>query len=119
MRLHDIAFYIAGFFLIGVFLDSAKLSLLVIVWASVLIAVLFFLIGYLKKSYKLFWLGARSLFIVAGSFYSSWYYLRRVEQINIPFNQKINFSGTVVKYPEKGNAQKLIIKLQNPYAGKI
>src|SRR3989338_8543635 len=119
MRIHDIAFYAAGFFLIGVFLDSAKLSLPVIVLAAVLVAVLLLLIGYFKKPYKIFWLSALSLFIIAGSFYSSWYNLRQIEKINIPFDQKINFSGVVIKYPEQGNTQKLIIKLQNPYAGKI
>ncbi len=35
------------------------------------------------------------------------------------FGEKIDFQGVVMKYPEKGDTQKLTVKLQPPYSGRV
>lgn len=118
MPLHDIAFYVAGFFLIGVFISSSKFGLPIIILTAVLAVFLFLLIGYLKQSKKFFWLAGLTLFVIAGAIYSNWYNSHQIENINIDFGRKVNFSGIVIENPERGNLQKLVINLQAPYAGR-
>ena len=118
MRIHDISFYAAGFFIFGVLAASLKLNFPIIAAATILIAVLFLLFGYFGKSGRLFWLAGLSLFVVVGAFYYLWDNSRSGD-INIIFGGKINFEGVVVKNPERGNQQKLAVEFRLPYSGKV
>lgn len=112
MRLHDIFFYFASFFLIGVFLASFKIN-------SAIALLLVFLISTIFLIYRLKWFAVLSFFILGGFFYCNSYDALQEQKINIPFSEKTSFSGIVVDYPQKGNAQKLTVALQEPYFGKI
>ncbi|MBT9170974.1 MAG: ComE operon protein 3 [Actinobacteria bacterium] len=118
MRIYDISFYAAGFFILGVLAASLKLSFSIIAMAAALTAVLFLLSGYFGKSGRLFWLAGLSLFIIAGAFYYLWDNSRSGD-INIVFDEKINFEGVIVKNPERGNQQKLTVELRSPYLGRV
>lgn len=119
MRIYDIAFYSAGFFILGIFGASLKISLPVILLATAFIAVLFLFAGFYKNSKKLFWLAGLSLVIVAGVFYFDFRDFNREENAKIVFNAKIDFQGLVIKYPKQGEWQDLKIKLMPPYNGNI
>lgn len=119
MRLYDIIFYIAGFFIFGVLIASLKLDFLIIIMAVGLTAVLFLLISCFKKSQKIFWLGILSVFIIIGALYYFLWSDSQIKNLNIIFDKKINFQGIVVDAPEQGNQQKLVISLQPPFSGKI
>ncbi len=114
MRLHEIAFYAITFFLIGVFAASFNLNFSIIVLSAFLTAIIFLIFNN-----KLLWFAILSLFIIIGAFYYNLYSIKQIQNANIPFGKKTTFSGIVVDYPQRGNAQKLIIKLQAPYSGKI
>jgi len=119
MRIYDIAFYIAGFFILGVLAASSGLNFPIIIMATILMAAIFLLIGYLRKIPIVFWLTSLSLFIIVGAFYYFWWNSYQVKNLNIVFNQKINFQGIVIRNPERGNQQKLVVALQPPYSGKV
>jgi len=126
MRIYDIAFYVAGFFIFGVLLASLslKLSFSIILIAAVLIAVLFLFIGYFFKSYeaklhKWYWLAGLSLFIIIGAFYYFWWDAYQIKKASIVFDKEIIFQGLVIKNPERGNQQKLTVALQSLYSGNI
>jgi len=119
MRIYDIAFYVAGFFILGVLAASSGSNFAVIMTATILLVAIFLLIGYLRKIPKIFWLTSLSLFIIIGAFYYFWWSNYQINNLKIVFNEKINFQGMVVKNPEQGSQQKLVIELQPPYAGKI
>lgn len=119
MRIYDIAFYAAGFFILGVFGASAKLNFLVIIIAAFLIAVLFLLFGYLKETKILFWLAGLCLIIIIGAFYYLIWDNHQIKNINIIFDKKISFQGLVIQNPERGDSQQLIVKLSSPYSGNV
>lgn len=119
MRIYDVAFYLTGFFVLGVLAASLKFSFLVIVMAAILMAVLFLFFSYFKKSRKLFWLAVLCLTIIIGAFYYSVWQQCQIQKINIVFNKKINFEGLVIENPQRGNSQQLVIELKPPYSGKI
>lgn len=119
MKIHDIAFWSASFFLIGIFLQSAGFSIFVSIAAAILAAVLFLFFGYSKKSIKFFWFAGLSFMIIAGVFYAFLWEKNQTNDVNIVFDKKINFSGIAVDVPQRGNQQELVIKLQPPYSGKI
>ena len=126
MRIYDISFYAAGFFIFGVLAASSKLNFLIIAAATILIAVLFLLFGYFGKSGhayrqagRLFWLASLSLFVIVGAFYYFWWNNNQIKNLNLIFNQKINFEGVVVKNPERGNQQKLAVESRPPYSGRV
>lgn len=54
MRIYNIAFYLAGFFILGVLGASSGLNFPIIIMATILMAAVFSLIGYFKKSPKFF-----------------------------------------------------------------
>ncbi|MEK7555624.1 MAG: ComEC/Rec2 family competence protein [Patescibacteria group bacterium] len=126
MRIYDIAFYAIVFFLIGILSASFKINFLIIILAVVLTAAVFLFFGYFniitkqgnKSDVKLFWLTSLSLFIIVGALYYSMDD-ERSKNINIVFDKKINFEGLVIKNPEQGNQQKLTIKFQKPYSGRV
>ena len=133
MRIHDIFFYSAIFFLIGVFIASFKISFAIVVLFTFLTATIFLIFSFdfaqdkhfLKHNTyftilnKVLYFSVLSLFIIVGAFYYNLYNEKQIHETNISFGEKIIFSGIVADYPQKGNAQKLIIKLQTPYSGKI
>ncbi len=119
MRIHDIAFYVAGFFIVGIFGASLKISLPVILFITAFIAVLFLFIGFYKNSKKLFWLAGLCLAIMAGAFYFNFRDFSREESAKIVFNEKIDFQGLVIKDPKRGEWQDLTVKLTVPYSGNI
>ena len=119
MKIYDSAFYSIFFFLFGVLIAGFKFGLPIYVFIVFLTAALFLFFGYFKKSPKLFWFAGLSLFIIVGAFYCFWYDSHQNKNINIVFDRKINFSGIVADYPERGGQQKLVVDLNEPYRGKI
>ncbi len=123
MRIYDIAFYIAGFFMLGVLGASSGLNFLIILMATILTVAVFLLIGYLTPhpSFRrvMGWLAGLAAVIIIGAFYYFWWSNFQIGNLNIIFNEKINFQGVVVANPERGNQQKLVVELKSPYAGKV
>ncbi|MFH1347025.1 MAG: ComEC/Rec2 family competence protein [Spirochaetota bacterium] len=119
MRIYDVVFYLAGFFILGVFGASSKISLPIILSITAFAAVLFLFVGFYKNSKKIFWLAGLSLIIAVGAFYFNLKDFNREENIKIIFNEKIDFQGLVIKDPKRGEWQDLIIKLMPPYSGNI
>lgn len=119
MRIYDTAFYVCGFFLIGVLFYSLKLSLSLIIFVVAFAAILFLLIGYLEKNKSLFWLAGFAPLVIFGAVFASSYDAYQIERANIIFNKRINFSGVVIDYPERGDTQRLVVALERPYAGRI
>jgi len=119
MRIYDIAFYCAGFFILGVFAESLKINFLVIIIGVLLTAVLFLFFGYFNKAKNLFWLAGFCLIIIIGAFYYSVWDSYQIKNINIVFNKKVSFQGLVVKNPKRDDSQQLIVKLYSPYSGNI
>lgn len=119
MRIHDITFYSAGFFLVGILLASFKLSFLLILILAALMAALFLFIGLLNKVPKFYWLAGLSLLTILGSGYYFYRDARENKSVNIIFDKKIDFIGKIVNDPDRGQSQKLIINLESPYSGKI
>jgi len=126
MKIYDVAFYCAGFFILGILFASLKLNFLTIVAAALLAAALFLFFGYFKKSRngfsgsaRLFWLAGLSIIIIIGAFYYFAYDSYKIKNLNIVFDRKINFEGLVIKNPKHGNQQQLTINLKPPYSGNI
>lgn len=115
MRIHDIAFYAAGFFILGIFCASSGLNSAIIATAAVLTAALFLFAAYFKKKPAIFWIAGLCLFIIIGGFYYFYRNNLQIKNINIVFNEKISFQGLVVENPERGDQQKLVIDLKTPY----
>jgi len=119
MKIYDAAFCIAVFFILGALAASLKLGFFVVIAAVALAAALFLFTGYFKKSPTFFWLAGLCFFIIIGAFYYLIWGNRQIKNINIVFDKKINFTGIVVKNPERGSQQKLVVESQPPYSGKI
>ena len=124
MRIYDIAFYFASFFLIGVLLYSLELSFLIIVIIAALAAIFTLLLWYLNPltliGYsRAIWFTGLLFIIILGAWYVSFYASMQNQKINITFDKKISFSGVVVAYPDRGLTQNLVVRLQSPYAGSI
>jgi competence protein ComEC len=123
MPIYDIAFYVALFFILGVVAASLKLNFLIILTAVFLIAVIFLFVSYFFSCKinprKFYWLAGLSLFIILGAFYYFCWDNYQTKKVNIIFEKEINFQGLVIKNPERGNEQKLIVKLQPPYSGNL
>lgn len=107
MRLHDGFFWVACFFLAGVFIASILQqfgnALLISGLAILLIAIAIFVFG--KRLIAIFSL---VMFLGAGYyfFYNS-FYQNKLE--NLPFSKKVQFSGVVIKAEEQLDHQKLVI----------
>ena len=111
MNLHDKAFYLAIFFMIGVAFASLGMN----VWFAALLVAAFAAICRFKKRTTLAFL---SLGILAGFFYFHFHQAGRREEII--FDRNTVFQGVVVGYPEsRPKSQKLDIELQPPYAGHV
>lgn len=117
MRLYDIFFFVAIFFLIGVFLASFNLSFSIIIIATLFSGAIFLFSGYLKGHSRSFWIAGLILFVILGAFYYFWDD-KQFQKTNLVFDQKTSFSGVIIAV-EKGASQKLTVDLQNSQKGLI
>ncbi len=109
------------FFLSGVFLSGLGLKFIANFFIAALIAALFLAIARFKKDYrqKLLWFAFLSLFLAVGSFYYFVYETYQFQSAKIIFNKEVNFRGVVINTVWQSNSQKLTVKLENPFTGKI
>ncbi|MBN2197907.1 ComEC family competence protein, partial [Candidatus Wolfebacteria bacterium] len=119
MRIYDIVFYAAGFFILGILVASLGLNFKITFLITLLSAVLFLFFGYIKQNNRIIWIAGLCLFIIIGNFYYFLYDEYQAQKTNIVFNEKTDFQGVIIKYPEKGNFQKLVVNLEPPYSGRI
>lgn len=126
MPLYHLAFAFIFFFVLGVFLASVGFSLSIIIVFSFLLLILFFIFsiaGFRILNFHFSWffiLGILSLVIILGSIYFDFYQRLVFKEVKLVFNQKINFSGVVVSYPERGEKfQRFKVLLDQPYSGIV
>src|SRR3989344_2309169 len=121
MPVYNIAFYAISFFLIGVFLASLNLNFFIIIGVAVFFSILFLFLYFLnnKAKFSFLWLAGLSIIITLGGFYYLVQNSYQIKNTDIIFNQKIEFKGIVIDYPQRGDFQKFTIQLQYPYSGKI
>lgn len=110
MLLHDKAFYICAFFLLGVFLFSIFKSIAIIVLISAIGAVYFLTL----KQYKWLWFLPGIIF---GAFYYS-LFSKIQERISIPFGNN-SVEGIVIDVDHRSASQGIALALSAPNSGKI
>ena len=111
MNIHDKAFYICAFFILGVFLASIGVNLIVAVFGAVLFSLYFIF-------YKKYILSALILFVIFGaSYYQIFSYFQG--KANIVFDSRIEFTGIIIEASKNSASQKLILNLKAPYNRKI
>ena len=121
MPSYDIFFFGSLFFLIGVFLASFGAGIWILVIAFIT-AVFFFLLVKLNFTSfeRFFWLTGLLVFILVGAVYYTWDDMRFREGVNIPFDERQEFSGVVVSDPLlKSGSQEFKLKLNPPLGGNI
>ncbi len=120
MPKYDVAFYGAGFFLIGVLLASADLSLTAAVLAVALLAAIFLLVRMVRGAGTRFlWLAGLSFGIIFGSAYAGWY-AQKFGGITLAYGEQVFVEGLVVRAPEiREDGQKIIARLRKPHRGLI
>lgn len=111
MNIHDKAFYICAFFISGVFLASAGVNFMAVVFGGLLLAVCFIF-------YKKFIFSALALFIIFGAFYYQVFSYFQ-EETDIIFDSKTEFTGIIIEISKSSASQKLVLDLKAPYSGKI
>jgi competence protein ComEC len=115
MRLYDIAFYVAFFFLIGVFIATFinywQNKILFLALATILLGSAFFILNKHALAFL-------TIFLLLGSFYYFGYDFYQ-QKFNIAFDQKQVFSGLIEKSSYGENKQDLVVSLASPYYGKI
>lgn len=131
MPSYDIFFFSVLFFLLGVFLASfgAGIWILIITFAA---GAVFLFFAFSKKrkinpkttenipSVKYFYLAAMLIFVIFGALYYTWDDMRFRENVQIPFNEKLSFSGQIVSNPVlKSSSQEFKLKLNEPFSGNI
>lgn len=109
MRLHDVAFYTAASFILGIAAASLGLS----VWLFLILAII---LGFAALSDKL--LIAVFVFVgFLGFFYYHFYPAFQTE--NIVFDKEIVFQGEVVREPAHAlKTEEVDIRLRSPYEGE-
>ncbi|MBI3046489.1 MAG: ComEC/Rec2 family competence protein [Candidatus Harrisonbacteria bacterium] len=111
LSIHDFAFWLCAFFLLGVLLISLLNNFI----AVILINAIIFLTLLVFKQYNFLLL---ILFILVGSgYYEAANYFQ--EKINLPFDQKQELKGVVVRLEQSAAKQELVLNLEEPYRGKI
>lgn len=107
MAKSDIAFYVAGFFLIGILSASLGMGVLFSSLLSFLMAVIFLFFNVYYPDKKYLWLAGLAIIIVLGNVYYQW---RETELQNnkIIFDEKMELVGIVEKIEQRLNSQKLI-----------
>ena len=112
MRAYDAAFYIAGFFILGI----ATASLGINIWLSLAIAVI--LISSILKQRSVLWYTIIFLSFFLGYFYLNFY--SNINKEEIVFNENIVFEGVIIKEPKHGlRDQEVTLKLRKPSSGEI
>ena len=110
MRLNDIAFYIALFFILGVGFASLELNIYLV---AGLIAIA--LISNIYFKYKWLWLVP---IIFLGFFYFHFY--SSFTNQNIPYSEKQTFTGIVITDPKrKLTSQDFYLELEPPFGGEV
>ncbi len=112
MRIYDVAFWVAFFFLCGAFLADVfqnEVLFVVLLFACVFCACLF-----LKNRFLAF----TSVSLLIGFFYVSWY-SSFAFQTNISFGEKVEAEGFVANVAIRENSQALTVKLRDPFHGRI
>jgi len=111
VRLYDIAFYTALFFIIGV--TSAGFG--INVWIVIATVLLFSLSGIsFKKEYALVF----TLIAFMGFFYFNFHSVLNEE--NFPEGERIEFEGAVFRQPKHGlKYQEFDVELAEPYSGNV
>lgn len=112
INLHDLAFWLCLFFLIGTALSTLFTG------SFYLITLLVFLISFyllLIKKNNLAWL---ILFIIAGAVYYQFFSYIQFKNITIPFGEEKEFSG-LVEEVRSGAVQELKLSLIGEYKGAI
>lgn len=115
---HNVFFFGALFFLLGVLLKSIGWSV------SVLLVFFFFFLFFLiiyqfRKDRRLIYLAGLSLFIVLGALYYTWDDIR-FRDSNFVFNESIEFTGLIKNDPtDKITYREGVMVLDEPLSGKI
>lgn len=110
MHLHDIAFYVALFFIIGIGAAGFGINIWISLFATLVIA---FVIISPKKFVAVF-VGITFL----GFFYFNFYTVLQSE--NIPFGQEASLEGIVFRQPKHGlKSEQVDIRLNPPHEGEV
>ena len=110
MHLHDKAFYVALFFIIGV----AAAGLGVNVWLTLFAATVASFVAIRSKIFVALFVGITFL----GFFYFNFYTVAQNE--NFPVGEKIEFEGVVYSQPKHGlKSQELNVELEDPLKGTV
>lgn len=112
MPIHDFAFWVSAFFLLGVFSISISGQF----WAIFLIAVLVSLYFVVFKKWRPAFL---ILFVIAGAFYYQIFDYSRQKDFNAPFDSQLEFSGVIKKIIQTVSKQDIVLSLNSPYGGNI
>jgi len=112
INIHDLAFWLCLFFLIGIALATIFTAGLYLIISLVILASFYFLL--IKKN-NLVWL---ILFIIVGAVYYQFFSYFQLKNINIPFGKEGEFSG-LVKEVRGGATQELKLSLIGEYKGDI
>jgi len=112
VRIHDLAFYFAAFFIIGIATASLKINVWLILVLSPLFGVVIF---YLKKNRFMSFL---PLIIIGGFFY--YHFFLVLNKDIITYDKEISFQGLIERQPKYGlNSQTLNISLRDPYKADV
>ncbi|MBI2592813.1 MAG: ComEC/Rec2 family competence protein [Candidatus Colwellbacteria bacterium] len=112
MRIHDLAFYLAAFFIVGIAAAGLKINVWLILVLSPLLGAAIF---YLKKKKTLALL---TLIIPLGFFYYHFY--AALNQESITYGKEITFQGLITREPKYGlRSQTLNVELAAPYKGEL
>jgi competence protein ComEC len=119
MSPHNIFFFGAAFFLVGVLLASVGLKISLILIGAALISAALLFLYVLKKDRRIAWMGGLVFLVFVGALYFIWDD-KRFQNVVIPFGAKTTFEGLVVSNPEWGlSKQDFKIALQPPRRGNI
>jgi competence protein ComEC len=109
--IHDKAFYVALFFILGIAAASFGIDIWIVLSAVLIFGLYVFLH---QKRYAILLV----LLTFLGFFYFNFYSVLKAE--NIPFGEKVVFQGEIFREPRYGlKSQELDLKLQEPYRGEV
>ncbi len=114
MKLHDLAFYLAVFSILGVGAAGLELGVWLTLTISTAAAFGVYTFSKFPRKYLLFFI----LTAFLGFFYLHFY--STFQEESIPFGQEIVFRGEVIEEPIHGlRSEEVDLKLQPPYSGKV
>ena len=109
MSIHNLAFWVCAFFLIGVFLVSIFKG----VWVAMIAGLIFLYFAGFRK----FFFALLSLLILAGAgYYQSFSAVQ--QRIAIPFEAR-EFSGVIKKIERAATKQGIVLELASPHRGRV